>query len=206
MNYKEYINAYLDKGSFYSAMSKKELIKEPTTLFLLIACSVTSLIAFFGLFLTQYSMMFGNILFVIFLAISLMVGYTLLYIRFTRVLIAYEKDNKIYWEFVIIPKEYDKQITDEATYQIGEKNKFLKVLIRRNENEFDLYNPFEVITAPVNTQELAAINEQSALKRLTTYVEKSTAKEMLEKGALLIILGGMGFLIFVLVSNILNKV
>ena len=59
---------------------------------------------------------------------------------------------------------------------------------------------------PVNPQELAAITEQSSIERLTTYVETSTKKEIFEKGLLLIILGGIGFLIFVLSSEIMAKI
>ena len=62
------------------------------------------------------------------------------------------------------------------------------------------------IETPVNPQELAATNEQSSIKRLTVTSEKNLATEILQKGVLLTILGGIGFLIFILTSEILNKV
>ena len=69
------------------------------------AIGLMFLLILLSLYITQISMMFGNIMLVIFLALFSLIGYLFLSSRFTKVLIAYEKENVVNWEFIIIPKE-----------------------------------------------------------------------------------------------------
>ena len=143
-------------------------------------------------------------LFAFFFTLFLAVSFLTLYQRFTHVLVTYVKDNKIFWEFITIPREIEKTIPDDYIYQVGKK--FIKILVFNN-NKLNKYTPYNIdIETPVNPQELAATNEQSSIKRLTVTSEKNLATEILQKGVLLTILGGIGFLIFILTSEILNKV
>ena len=143
-------------------------------------------------------------LFAFFFTLFLSVSFLTLYQRFTVVLVAFMKDNKIFWEYVTIPRELEKNIPEDYIYQVGKK--FIKILVWNNK-KLDKYTPYNIdIETPVNPQELAATNEQSSIKRLTVTSDKNIATEILQKGTLLVILGGIGFLIFILTSEILNKV
>ena len=205
MKYQEYIDEYIKKGSFLKILNKKDIFFFDSTSIVLTASLVLMfLLILLSLYITQISMIFGNIMLVIFLVLNSIIGYLFLSSRFTKVLIAYEKDNVVNWEFVIIPKEIDLTISEKNSKMIGKK--LIKVLVKRNNNYFG-YDPyFFKDDIPVNPQELAAITEQSSIERLTTYVETSAKKEIFEKGLLLIILGGIGFLIFVLSSEIMAKI
>jgi hypothetical protein len=205
MKYQDYINQYIKKGSFLKILSKKNIFfYDSTSIVLAAAAGLMLLLIMLSLYLTQISMIFGNIMLVIFSSLFCLLSYLFLNFRFTKILVAYEKDNVVNWEFVIIPKEIDLTISEKNSKMIGKK--FIKVLVKRNNNYFG-YDPyFFKDDIPVNPQELAAITEQSSIQRLTTYVETSAKKEIFEKGLLLIILGGIGFLIFVLSSEIMAKI
>ena len=205
MKYQDYINQYIEKGSFLKILSKKNIFfYDSTSIILAAAAGLMLLLIMLSLYLTQISMIFGNIMLVIFLSLFCLLSYLFLNFRFTKILVAYEKDNVVNWEFVIIPKEIDLTISEKNSKMIGKK--LIKVLVKRNNNYFG-YDPyFFKDDIPVNPQELAAITEQSSIQRLTTYVETSAKKEIFEKGLLLIILGGIGFLIFVLSSEIMAKI
>ncbi len=205
MKYQDYINEYIQKGSFLKILNKKDIFfYDSTSIVLTGAIGLMFLLILLSLYITQISMMFGNIMLVIFLALFSLIAYLFLSSRFTKVLIAYEKEDVVNWEFIIIPKEIDLTISEKHSKMIGKK--LIKVLVKRNNNYFG-YDPyFFNDEIPVNPQELAAITEQSSIERLTTYVETSTKKEIFEKGLLLIILGGIGFLIFVLSSEIMAKI
>ena len=207
MNYEEYIIKYLqpNTNNFFGVLNLKELLKSNQQTLMLFIFSVLLVIFSIGaLSLSVVHATIGNILFGFFFVLFLLISFLTLYQRFTHVLVAYIKDNKIFWEFVTIPREIEKTIPEDYIYQVGKK--FIKILVFNN-NKLDKYTPYNIdIETPVNPQELAATNEQSSIKRLTVTSEKNLATEILQKGVLLTILGGIGFLIFILTSEILNKV
>ena len=207
MNYQDYIIKYLRPGNnnFLGVLNIKELLKSNQQTLLLFIFSVLLVIFSLGaLSLSVVHATIGNILFGFFFVLFLIISFLTLYQRFTYVLVAYVKDNKIFWEFITIPRELEKTIPEDYIYQVGKK--FIKILVFNN-NKLDKYTPYNIdIETPVNPQELAATNEQSSIKRLTVTSEKNLATEILQKGVLLTILGGIGFLIFILTSEILNKV
>ena len=207
MNYEEYIIKYLqpNTNNFLGVLNLKELLKSNQQTLMLFIFSVLLVIFCVGaLSLSVVHATIGNILFGFFFVLFLLISFLTLYQRFTYVLVAYIKDNKIFWEFITIPREIEKTIPEDYIYQVGKK--FIKILVFNN-NKLDKYTPYNIdIETPVNPQELAATNEQSSIKRLTVTSEKNLATEILQKGVLLTILGGIGFLIFVLTSEILNKV
>lgn len=207
MNYQDYIIKYLRPGNnnFLGVLNIKELLKSNQQTLLLFIFSVLLVIFSLGaLSLSVVHATIGNILFGFFFVLFLIISFLTLYQRFTHVLVAYVKDNKIFWEFITIPRELEKTIPEDYIYQVGKK--FIKILVFNN-NKLDKYTPYNIdIETPVNPQELAATNEQSSIKRLTVTSEKNLATEILQKGVLLTILGGIGFLIFILTSEILNKV
>ena len=207
MNYEEYIIKYLqpNTNNFFGVLNLKELLKSNQQTLMLFIFSVLLVIFCVGaLSLSVVHATIGNILFGFFFVLFLLISFLTLYQRFTHVLVAYIKDNKIFWEFITIPREIEKTIPEDYIYQVGKK--FIKILVFNN-NKLDKYTPYNIdIETPVNPQELAATNEQSSIKRLTVTSEKNLATEILQKGVLLTILGGIGFLIFVLTSEILNKV
>jgi len=207
MNYQDYITKYLRPGNnnFLGVLNIKELLKSNQQTLLLFIFSVLLVIFSLGaLSLSVVHATIGNILFGFFFVLFLIISFLTLYQRFTYVLVAYVKDNKIFWEFITIPRELEKTIPEDYIYQVGKK--FIKILVFNN-NKLDKYTPYNIdIETPVNPQELAATNEQSSIKRLTVTSEKNLATEILQKGVLLTILGGIGFLIFILTSEILNKV
>ncbi len=207
MNYQDYITKYLQPGTnnFLGVLNLKELLKSNQQTLMLFIFSVLLVIFCVGaLSLSVVHATIGNILFGFFFVLFLLISFLTLYQRFTHVLVAYVKDNKIFWEFITIPREIEKTIPDDYIYQVGKK--FIKILVFNN-NKLDKYTPYNIdIETPVNPQELAATNEQSSIKRLTVTSEKNLATEILQKGVLLTILGGIGFLIFILTSEILNKV
>ena len=207
MNYEEYIIKYLqpNTNNFFGVLNLKELLKSNQQTLMLFIFSVLLIIFSIGaLSISVVHATLGNILFGFFFVLFLLISFLTLYQRFTHVLVAYIKDNKIFWEFITIPREIEKTIPDDYIYQVGKK--FIKILVFNN-NKLNKYTPYNIdIETPVNPQELAATNEQSSIKRLTVTSEKNLATEILQKGVLLTILGGIGFLIFVLTSEILNKV
>ena len=207
MNYQNYITKYLqpNTNNFLGVLNLKELLKSNQQTLMLFIFSVLLVIFSMGaLSLSVVHATIGNILFGFFFVLFLLISFLTLYQRFTHVLVAYIKDNKIFWEFITIPREIEKTIPEDYIYQVGKK--FIKVLVFNN-NKLDKYTPYNIdIETPVNPQELAATNEQSSIKRLTVTSEKNLATEILQKGVLLTILGGIGFLIFILTSEILNKV
>ena len=207
MNYKDYITKYLqpNTNNFLGVLNLKELLKSNQQTLMLFIFSVLLVILCVGaLSLSVVHATIGNILFGFFFVLFLIISFLTLYQRFTHVLVAYIKDNKIFWEFITIPREIEKTIPDDYIYQVGKK--FIKILVFNN-NKLNKYTPYNIdIETPVNPQELAATNEQSSIKRLTVTSEKNLATEILQKGVLLTILGGIGFLIFILTSEILNKV
>ena len=207
MNYKNYITKYLqpNTNNFLGVLNLKELLKSNQQTLMLFIFSVLLVIFSIGaLSLSVVHATIGNILFGFFFVLFLIISFLTLYQRFTQVLVAYIKDNKIFWEFITIPREIEKTIPEDYIYQVGKK--FIKILVFNN-NKLDKYTPYNIdIETPVNPQELAATNEQSSIKRLTVTSEKNLATEILQKGVLLTILGGIGFLIFILTSEILNKV
>ena len=207
MNYQDYITKYLqlNTNNFLGVLNLKELLKSNQQTLMLFIFSVLLVIFCVGaLSLSVVHATIGNILFGFFFVLFLLISFLTLYQRFTHVLVAYIKDNKIFWEFITIPREIEKTIPEDYIYQVGKK--FIKVLVFNN-NKLDKYTPYNIdIETPVNPQELAATNEQSSIKRLTVTSEKNLATEILQKGVLLTILGGIGFLIFILTSEILNKV
>ena len=207
MNYEEYIIKYLqpNTNNFFGVLNLKELLKSNQQTLMLFIFSVLLIIFSIGaLSISVVHATLGNILFGFFFVLFLLISFLTLYQRFTHVLVAYIKDNKIFWEFITIPREIEKTIPDDYIYQVGKK--FIKILVFNN-NKLDKYTPYNInIETPVNPQELAATNEQSSIKRLTVTSEKNLATEILQKGVLLTILGGIGFLIFILTSEILNKV
>jgi hypothetical protein len=210
MKYQEYIITYLFnnkvKGNnFLGVIKLKELIKSDSqTLGLFIFSVLLLLISLATLSLSVVHTTLANMLFGFFFTLFLIISFLTLYQRLTHVLVAYIKDNKIFWEFVIIPRELEKNIPEDYIYQVGKK--FIKILVCNNQ-KLDKYTPYNIdIETPVNPQELAATNEQSSIKRLTVTSDKNIATEILQKGTLLVILGGIGFLIFILTSEILNKV
>tara|TARA_B100000424_G_scaffold269513_1_gene266624 strand:- start:7100 stop:7723 length:624 start_codon:yes stop_codon:yes gene_type:complete len=207
MNYQDYITKYLqpNTNNFLGVLNLKELLKSNQQTLMLFIFSVLLVIFCVGaLSLSVVHATIGNILFGFFFVLFLLISFLTLYQRFTHVLVAYIKDNKIFWEFITIPREIEKTIPEDYIYQVGKK--FIKILVLNN-NKLDKYTPYNInIETPVNPQELAATNEQSSIKRLTVTSEKNLATEILQKGVLLTILGGIGFLIFILTSEILNKV
>tara|TARA_A100001037_G_scaffold11349_1_gene10862 strand:+ start:314 stop:937 length:624 start_codon:yes stop_codon:yes gene_type:complete len=207
MNYEDYITKYLkpNTNNFLGVLNLKELLKSNQQTLMLFIFSVLLVIFCVGaLSLSVVHATIGNILFGFFFVLFLIISFLTLYQRFTHVLVAYIKDNKIFWEFITIPREIEKTIPEDYIYQVGKK--FIKILVLNN-NKLDKYTPYNIdIETPVNPQELAATNEQSSIKRLTVTSEKNLATEILQKGVLLTILGGIGFLIFILTSEILNKV
>ena len=207
MNYQDYITKYLqpNTNNFLGVLNVKELLKSNQQTLMLFIFSVLLVIFSIGaLSLSVVHATIGNILFGFFFVLFLLISFLTLYQRFTHVLVAYIKDNKIFWEFITIPREIEKTIPEDYIYQVGKK--FIKILVFNN-NKLDKYTPYNInIETPVNPQELAATNEQSSIKRLTVTSEKNLATEILQKGVLLTILGGIGFLIFILTSEILNKV
>ena len=207
MNYQDYITKYLqpNTNNFLGVLNVKELLKSNQQTLMLFIFSVLLVIFSIGaLSLSVVHATIGNILFGFFFVLFLIISFLTLYQRFTHVLVAYIKDNKIFWEFITIPREIEKTIPEDYIYQVGKK--FIKILVFNN-NKLDKYTPYNInIETPVNPQELAATNEQSSIKRLTVTSEKNLATEILQKGVLLTILGGIGFLIFILTSEILNKV
>lgn len=207
MNYQDYITKYLQPGTnnFLGVLNLKELLKSNQQTLMLFIFSVLLIIFSMGaLSISVVHATIGNILFGFFFVLFLLISFLTLYQRFTHVLVAYIKDNKIFWEFITIPREIEKTIPEDYIYQVGKK--FIKILVFNN-NKLDKYTPYNInIETPVNPQELAATNEQSSIKRLTVTSEKNLATEILQKGVLLTILGGIGFLIFILTSEILNKV
>jgi len=54
-------------------------------------------------------------------------------------------------------------------------------------------------------KKLTAVLEQSALSRYSKRGKKSAVAEAIQKGTILIILGGEGFLIYVMMNSILAK-
>ena len=199
MNYQDYITKYLqpNTNNFLGVLNLKELLKSNQQTLMLFIFSVLLIIFSMGaLSISVVHATIGNILFGFFFVLFLLISFLTLYQRFTHVLVAYIKDNKIFWEFITIPREIEKTIPEDYIYQVGKK--FIKILVFNN-NKLDN-------ETPVNPQELAATNEQSSIKRLTVTSEKNLATEILQKGVLLTILGGIGFLIFILTSEILNKV
>ena len=207
MNYQDYITKYLqpNTNNFLGVLNLKELLKSNQQTLMLFIFSVLLIIFSMGaLSISVVHATIGNILFGFFFVLFLLISFLTLYQRFTHVLVAYIKDNKIFWEFITIPREIEKTIPEDYIYQVGKK--FIKILVFNN-NKLDKYTPYNInIETPVNPQELAATNEQSSIKRLTVTSEKNLATEILQKGVLLTILGGIGFLIFILTSEILNKV
>lgn len=207
MTYQDYITKYLqpNTNNFLGVLNLKELLKSNQQTLMLFIFSVLLVIFCVGaLSLSVVHATIGNILFGFFFVLFLLISFLTLYQRFTHVLVAYIKDNKIFWEFITIPREIEKTIPDDYIYQVGKK--FIKILVFNN-NKLNKYTPYNIdIETPVNPQELAATNEQSSIKRLTVTSEKNLATEILQKGVLLTILGGIGFLIFILTSEILNKV
>ena len=207
MNYEDYITKYLkpNTNNFLGVLNLKELLKSNQQTLMLFIFSVLLVIFSIGaLSLSVVHATIGNILFGFFFVLFLLISFLTLYQRFTHILVAYIKDNKIFWEFITIPREIEKTIPEDYIYQVGKK--FIKILVFNN-NKLDKYTPYNIdIETPVNPQELAATNEQSSIKRLTVTSEKNLATEILQKGVLLTILGGIGFLIFILTSEILNKV
>ena len=210
MKYQEYIITYLfnnkvQGNNFLGVLNIKYLLKSNNqTLSLFIISLLLLLLSIASLLLTTVNATLANILFSTCFIFFLIFIFLTLYLRFTNVLVAYIKDNKIFWEFVTIPRELEKTIPEDYIYQVGKK--FIKILVYNN-NKLDKYTPYNIdIETPVNPQELAATNEQSSIKRLTVTSEKNLASEILQKGVLLTILGGIGFLIFILTSEILNKV
>ena len=207
MNYEDYITKYLkpNTNNFLGVLNLKQLLKSNQQTLMLFIFSVLLVIFCVGaLSLSVVHATIGNILFGFFFVLFLIISFLTLYQRFTHVLVAYIKDNKIFWEFITIPREIEKTIPEDYIYQVGKK--FIKILVLNN-NKLDKYTPYNIdIETPVNPQELAATNEQSSIKRLTVTSEKNLATEILQKGVLLTILGGIGFLIFILTSEILNKV
>ena len=207
MNYQDYITKYLQPATnnFLGVLNLKELLKSNQQTLMLFIFSVLLVIFSMGaLSLSVVHATIGNILFGFFFVLFLLISFLTLYQRFTHVLVTYVKDNKIFWEFITIPREIEKTIPDDYIYQVGKK--FIKILVFNN-NKLNKYTPYNIdIETPVNPQELAATNEQSSIKRLTVTSEKNLATEILQKGVLLTILGGIGFLIFILTSEILNKV
>ena len=207
MNYEDYITKYLqpNTNNFFGVLNLKELLKSNQQTLMLFIFSVLLVIFSIGaLSLSVVHATIGNILFGFFFVLFLIISFLTLYQRFTHILVAYIKDNKIFWEFITIPREIEKTIPEDYIYQVGKK--FIKILVFNN-NKLDKYTPYNIdIETPVNPQELAATNEQSSIKRLTVTSEKNLATEILQKGVLLTILGGIGFLIFILTSEILNKV
>jgi len=211
MNYQDYITKYLqpNTNNFLGVLNLKELLKSNQQTLMLFIFSVLLVIFSIGaLSLSVVHATIGNILFGFFFVLFLLISFLTLYQRFTHVLVAYIKDNKIFWEFITIPREIEKTIPEDYIYQVGKK--FIKVLVCKHINGItfiEKYTPYNIdIETPVNPQELAATNEQSSIKRLTVTSEKNLATEILQKGVLLTILGGIGFLIFILTSEILNKV
>ena len=211
MNYQDYITKYLqpNTNNFLGVLNLKELLKSNQQTLMLFIFSVLLVIFCVGaLSLSVVHATIGNMLFGFFFVLFLLISFLTLYQRFTHVLVAYIKDNKIFWEFITIPREIEKTIPEDYIYQVGKK--FIKVLVCNHINGItfiEKYTPYNIdIETPVNPQELAATNEQSSIKRLTVTSEKNLATEILQKGTLLVILGGIGFLIFILTSEILNKV
>ena len=211
MNYQDYITKYLqpNTNNFLGVLNLKELLKSNQQTLMLFIFSVLLVIFSIGaLSLSVVHATIGNILFGFFFVLFLIISFLTLYQRFTHILVAYIKDNKIFWEFITIPREIEKTIPEDYIYQVGKK--FIKILVCHHINGIafiEKYTPYNIdIETPVNPQELAATNEQSSIKRLTVTSEKNLATEILQKGVLLTILGGIGFLIFILTSEILNKV
>ena len=140
MKYQDYLDEYIKKGSFLKILNKKDIFfNDSTSIVLTAAIGLMFLLILLSLYITQISMMFGNIMLVIFLALFSLIGYLFLSSRFTKVLIAYEKENVVNWEFIIIPKEIDLTISEKHSKMIGKK--LIKVLVKRNNNYFG-YDPY----------------------------------------------------------------
>tara|TARA_R110002020_G_scaffold63845_2_gene170043 strand:- start:55 stop:675 length:621 start_codon:yes stop_codon:yes gene_type:complete len=206
MNYQQYLEKYIKEKNFLKVMGYKNTFLYDTQTKLFTGLSLLFLFLF-GLImaLSQNSMGLNLIASIMFL-ISFLFFYFILTTRLKKVLMAYQKENNVYWEYVLMPKELEENIPSNFTYQIGKKDKFIKVVIYNLSKNFELFNPFDIEPTPINVQELSASREQSSVERLTSHKAKTTTQEIIEKGTLLLLLGGEGFLIFILITEILNKV
>tara|TARA_R110002020_G_scaffold30724_3_gene96525 strand:- start:2391 stop:2999 length:609 start_codon:yes stop_codon:yes gene_type:complete len=201
MTYLEYIDKYLDKKTFFRTLPIKAwLFDSGNTVFFAGAFLFTLL----GFFLAALAGSIGAAILGICLAIAVGLIYVALNNYLRPVLVGYEKEGVRYWEYIYMPLEMQKKIPPTSYFQIGEKNKFINVLIKIN-NDYRLWNPFDIKKTFVHPQKLTAVLEQSALSRYSKRGKKSAVAEAIQKGTILIILGGEGFLIYVMMNSILAK-
>ena len=86
MKYQDYINEYIEKGSFLKILSKKNIFfYDSTSIILAAAAGHMLLLIMLSLYLTQISMIFGNIMLVIFLSLFCHLSYLFLNFRFTKI-------------------------------------------------------------------------------------------------------------------------
>jgi len=201
MNYIEYLDRYQDKKTFFRTLPVKAwLLDSGNTVFFAGAFLFTII----GLFLAAIAGTVGAAILGICLAVALGLIWVALNNYLRPVLVGYMKDGVRYWEYVFMPHTMQKEIPPTSYYQTGEKNKFINVIIQID-NEYRLWNPFDIKKTYVHPQKLTAVLEQSALSRYSKRGQKSAVAEVIQKGMILGILGGEGFLIYVMMSNILAK-
>lgn len=201
MNYLDYLNKYEDKKTFFRTLPAKAwLLDSGNTVFFAGAFLFTLI----GLFLAAIAGTIGTSILGICIAIAIGLIWVALNNYLRPVLVGYEKDGVRYWEYIFMPLTMQKEIPATSFYQIGDKNKFINVLIKID-NEYRLWNPFDIKKTYVHPQKLTAVLEQSALSRYSKRGKKSAVAEAIQKGTILLILGGEGFLIYVMMTNILSK-
>jgi len=201
MNYIEYLDKYQDKKTFFRTLPVKAwFLDSGNTVFFAGAFLFTTI----GLFLAAIAGTVGAAILGICLAVAVGLIWVALNNYLRPVLVAYMKDGVRYWEYVFMPHTMQKEIPPTSYYQTGEKNKFINVIIQID-NEYRLWNPFDIEKTYVHPQKLTAVLEQSALSRYSKRGQKSAVAEVIQKGMILGILGGEGFLIYVMMSNILAK-
>tara|TARA_R100000808_G_scaffold24926_1_gene59430 strand:- start:5897 stop:6511 length:615 start_codon:yes stop_codon:yes gene_type:complete len=203
MDYKEYINAYIqNKSIWWRVLTYKDIINDPPVLILFCVAVLFFILSFSSIILIGIDNYISSIVFLILCAISIFLLYASLLAKFGTILLCYEKENKPFFEYVFLPRKlYD---TIPFKFNLYQDKKIIKFLIKRG-NDFYQFNQYDVYSDIVTPQELSDSHSSDALKRQTQTIEKTSMREIIEKGSLFLVLGGMGFLIYILVTEILSR-
>lgn len=201
---KTYFNNYLNnKSKWWKYLTYKEILNDPAVLIFIIFSFLFLIIGMISMVLVGIDSAYSSTIFMFFLILSIGFLYISGITKFKKVILCYEKENKPFYEYVLVPKNLYDLI--EYQYNLFIKGKAIKFIIKRDDNYY-AFDQYDVTSDIINPQELSDIHSTDALKRESTPVEKTSVREVIEKGTMLILAGGMCFFIYLLFTHITSAV
>lgn len=201
---KNYFDSYLEnKSKWWKYLNYKDVLNDPAVLIFLIFSFLFLIIGMFLLILVGIDSAYSSLIFLFFLLISISFLYIAGITKFKKIILCYEKENKPFYEYILVPKNIYDLI--EYQYNLFIKSKAIKFIIKRNEDYY-AFDQYDVISDIINPQELSDIHSTDALKRESTPIEKTSVREIVEKTFLLGLIGGLCFFIYLLFTHITAQV